>query len=167
MPKQKKDLIDNLVTDWKKERPELDASAMLVVGRILNLGKTLEKRMDSVLKDSPICYSDLDVLATLRRSGKPFELTPTQLMQSVLITSGAMTALLDRLVKQDLICRSVDKKDSRVKRAGLTKKGIKAIDKAIEKRFQDAHESVGNLNEKERAALAKLLKKMTQYLIQK
>ena len=161
MKNQDKDLIDNLVADWKKERPELDASAMLVVGRILKLGKMLEKRMDKVLKDTAIGYSDLDVLATLRRSGKPFELTPTELMQSVLITSGAMTALLDRLAKLDLIYRSVDKKDSRVKRAGLTKKGIKTIDKAIEDRFQDAEETVSNLSKSEQANLAEILKKMT------
>ncbi len=154
------DLIDNLVADWKKERPELDASAMLVVGRILKLGKVLEKRMDRVLKDSPICYSDLDVLATLRRSGKPFELTPKELMQSVIITSGAMTALLNRLEKLGLIYRKVDKKDTRVKRAGLTKKGVKIIDKAIEDRFQDAQETVSNFNKKDREKLAELLKQM-------
>ena len=161
MAGEDKDLIDNLVTDWKKERPDLDASGMLVVGRILKLGKMLEKRMDEVLKDSPICYSDLDVLATLRRSGKPFELSPKELMQSVLITSGAMTALLNRLEKQKLIYRKIDKKDTRIKRAGLTKKGIKIIDKAIEDRFEDAQETVNHLTKKEKEVLAKLLKKMT------
>ena len=143
----------------KQERPELDASPMLIVGRILKLGKTLERRMDKVLKDTKICYTDLDVLATLRRSGKPYELTPTQLMQSALITSGAMTALLGRLVKVDLIYRSVDPKDSRIKRAGLTKKGVKTIDKAIENRFQDAHENIRNLSEAEKETLSELLKK--------
>lgn len=160
MADEDNDLIDNLVQDWKKERPELDASGMLVVGRILKLGKKLEKRMDEVLKDSPICYSDLDVLATLRRSGDPWELSPKELMQSVLITSGAMTALLNRLEKQKLIYRKVDKKDSRIKRAGLTKKGIKIIDKVIEDRFADADETVSSFNKSERNTLANLLKKM-------
>ena len=157
------DLIDTLISEWKKERPELDASAMLVVGRILKLGKMLEKRMDKVLKDSPICYSDLDVLATLRRSGEPYELTPKELMGSVIITSGAMTALLNRLEKLKLIYRKVDEKDTRVKRAGLTKKGIRTIDKAIEKRFKDAHKSVKDLSKREQDAFAKLLKKMMSH----
>ena len=161
MKEKNEDLIDRLVREWKSERPELDASAMLVVGRILNLGKTLEKRMDRILRDRDICYSDLDVLATLRRDGKPYELTPKELMQSVVITSGAMTALLNRLEKLNLIYRSVDEKDSRIKRAGLTKKGIKIIDKAIEDRFEDAIETVSNLNKLERETLGELLKKMT------
>ncbi|MFS4493225.1 MarR family winged helix-turn-helix transcriptional regulator [Maribacter sp. 2308TA10-17] len=154
------DIIDQLILDWKNERPELDVSPMAIVGRILSLGKTLEKRASMALSDSCIYYTDLDVLATLRRSGKPYALTPTELMQSVLITSGAMTALLDRLTKLELIYRSVDENDKRVKRAALTKKGIKTIDKAIEIRFDEAHESVNFLSKTEREELARLLKKM-------
>lgn len=154
------DVIDNLVTEWKQERPELDASAMYIVGRILKLGKLLEKRAGQVLKDSGIHYTDLDVLATLRRSGEPYELTPKELMRSVLITSGAMTALLDRLTKLNLIYRAPDKRDGRIKRAGLTKKGRKVIDKAIEIRFDEAKESLCALNKTEKESLAVLLKKM-------
>ncbi len=154
------DIIDTLISDWKRERPELDASPMAVVGRILSLGKTLEKRAGSVLKDIGIYYTDLDVLATLRRSGKPYALTPSELMQSVLLTSGAMTALLDRLTRLELIYRTVDEKDKRVKRATLTKKGIKIIDKAIEIRFKEAHEAVDSLTNTERKQLGLLLKKM-------
>lgn len=154
------DIIDTLIHEWKQERPEIDASAMAVVGRILKLGKTLEKRAGMALKDSGIYYTDLDVLATLRRSGKPYELTPKELMQSVLITSGAMTALLDRLTKLKLIYRSPDEKDGRIKRACLTIKGKEVIDKAIEVRFKDAGESVEVLTKKEKEQLATLLKKL-------
>lgn len=154
------DIIDKLITEWKQERPELDASAMLIVGRVLKLGKALEKRASKALKSSNIHYTDLDVLATLRRSGMPFELTPKQLMQSVLITSGAMTALLERLVKMDLIYRSPDQKDGRVIRAGLTKKGVKIIDSAIEDRFEEANDAVSVFSQAERDKLSELLKKM-------
>ncbi|NMH88251.1 MarR family winged helix-turn-helix transcriptional regulator [Flavivirga algicola] len=164
MSENNKDLLDSLVSDWKKERPDLDASAMLIIGRILKLGKILEKSANAALSSNNIYYTDLDVLATLRRSGTPYELTPKQLMQSVLITSGAMTALLDRLLKLELIYRSPDPLDGRIKRAGLTKKGITVIDKAIEVRFKEADTSVGMLNEKERQLLSELLKKMTSYL---
>ncbi|OEK08526.1 hypothetical protein A8C32_03475 [Flavivirga aquatica] len=158
-----KDLLDNLIIDWKEERPDLDASAMLIVGRILKLGKILEKSASIALQDNNINYTDLDVLATLRRSGKPFELTPKQLMKDVLITSGAMTALLDRLEKLDLIYRSPDANDGRIKNASLTKKGIKLIDKAIEIRFNEADESISMLNKIEKENLSVLLKKMTLY----
>ncbi len=158
--KKEKDIIDKLIIEWKEERPELDIEAMQIVGRIIKLGKVLEKRASNVLKDCGIHYTDLDVLATIRRSGKPYELTPKQLMESVLITSGAMTALLDRLTKLDLIYRAPDKKDGRIKLAGLTKKGIEIIDKAIEIRFEEANLSVEIFNKTEHLILSDLLKKL-------
>lgn len=164
MDNKNNDSIDILIHEWKRERPELDVSAMPVVGRILKLGKILEKRASKALREHGLYYTDLDVLATLRRSGKPFELTPTQLMQSVLITSGAMTALLDRLVKLDLIYRSQDQKDGRIKLAGLTKKGIEIIDKAIEVRFGEADNAVSVFNQAEKEQLSTLLKKLMGFL---
>lgn len=158
--KEENDIIDRLVADWKQERPDLDVEAMQIVGRIIKLGKVLEKRASKVLKDSGIYYTDLDVLATIRRSGKPYELTPKQLMESVLITSGAMTALLDRLTKLELIYRASSKNDGRIKLAGLTKKGIEVIDKAIEKRFKEANLSVAVFNKTEHIALSALLKQL-------
>ena len=154
------DLLDDLIADWARERPDLDASPMHVVGRILQLGKKLEKRAGNALKESQIYYTDLDVLATLRRSGKPYELTPTELRKSVLITSGAMTALLDRLKKLGLIYRIPNPKDGRVSSAGLTEKGVKVIDEAIELRFEEASAAVEVFSEVEKQQFGNLLKKM-------
>ncbi|HBK71095.1 MAG TPA: MarR family transcriptional regulator [Flavobacteriaceae bacterium] len=159
-----KDIIDSLISEWKDERPELDTSAMEVVGRILNLSKILEKRASKSLSVYNIHYTDLDVLATIRRSGIPYKLTPSQLMKSVLITSGAMTALLNRLTKLKLIYRSPDPKDGRIKLAGLTPKGIELIDKAIETRFIEASNSIKALNKTENKTLSILLKKLLKPL---
>lgn len=159
-----KDLIDSLISEWKEERPELDTSAMEVVGRILKLSKILDKRASKALSLYNIHYTDLDVLATIRRSGIPYELTPSQLMKSVLITSGAMTALLNRLTKLELIYRSPDPKDGRIKLVGLTPKGIELIDKSIETRFIEASDSIKTLNKTENRTLSILLKKLLKSL---
>ena len=164
MNQKEQDIIDILVSEWKNERPSLDASAMQVVGRLIKIGKTLEKRAGNALKDSKIHYTDLDVLATIRRSGEPYKLTPKELMKSVLITSGAMTTLLDRLTKLELIFRENDEKDKRIKRACLTEKGKVVIDKAIEIRFKEATSSVEMLNESEFENAVFLLKKMLRHL---
>ncbi|RZN81418.1 MAG: MarR family transcriptional regulator [Winogradskyella sp.] len=155
------DNIDLLIEEWGIENPDLDTSAMAVVGRILKLGKVFERRAEIALKDSGIHYTDLDVLATIRRSGQPYELTPKALMQSVLITSGAMTALLDRLTKLELIYRSPDERDGRIKKAVLTEKGKKVIDAAIIVRFNEAKESINCLSQTEYRLLSKLLKKLS------
>lgn len=160
MMKKEKDLIDTLIAEWNIERPELDVEAMQIVGRIMKLGKILENRASLALKENGIYYTDLDVLATLRRSGFPYQLSPKQLMQSVVITSGAMTALLNRLTKLELIYRSPDENDGRISLAGLTEKGKEIIDKAIEKRFDEAKESIQILTQEEQVDLAILLKKL-------
>jgi DNA-binding MarR family transcriptional regulator len=156
-----KDRVDALVADWRRERPDLDAMPMGVVGRILRLGKVLEARANTALADTGLSYSDLDVLATLRRSGTPYQLSPTSLRDSVLITSGAMTACLDRLEGKGLVSRSANRSDRRSITAGLTEDGYNLIEQAIGLRFGEAQEAVSALDPTDRDHLANLLRKMT------
>ncbi|MGO4779212.1 MarR family winged helix-turn-helix transcriptional regulator, partial [Lysobacter sp. 2RAB21] len=148
------------MADWKRERPDLDASAMSVVGRILHLGRLLEDAASEGLRGTGINYTDLDVLATLRRSGAPYRLTPTALRKSVLLTSGAMTACLNRLERAGLISRNAVDEDRRSLAAALTGKGLKLTDKAIASRFEQARQVVEVLSAGERAELARLLRKL-------
>ncbi|WP_266168349.1 MarR family winged helix-turn-helix transcriptional regulator [Dyella subtropica] len=152
--------MDHLLRDWGRERPELDVAPMAVVGRILHLGRAFEARANTVLRDLDLHYTDLDVLATLRRSGAPYRLTPTALRRSVLITSGAMTACLNRLEKSGLVSRSPEDNDRRSLIAALTPKGRTLIDKAVVVRFAEARDAVSGLTRSERTDLARLLKKL-------
>ncbi|MFP7722370.1 MarR family winged helix-turn-helix transcriptional regulator [Lysobacter sp. A3-1-A15] len=158
------DKVEDLLADWRRERPDLDVEAMAVVGRILSLGRRLEGRANVALKALGLHYTDLDVLATLRRGGKPYRLTPTELRASVLITSGAMTACLDRLEGNGLITRRDNPHDRRSTSAGLTAAGVRLIDKAIVARFEEATDAVTGLTERERTTLAALLTKMDRTL---
>jgi DNA-binding MarR family transcriptional regulator len=158
------DRIDCLLSEWQCERPELDASAMAVVGRLLSIGRQLEARANAALKPLGLHYTDLDVLATLRRGGKPYRRTPTELRDSVLITSGAMTACLDRLERNGLIARVADPHDRRSSAAVLTAAGRKLIDRAIEVRFGEAAQALSGLSVPERERLATMLKKLGRSL---
>lgn len=157
----REDLVDQLLRDWSRERPDLDATAMAVVGRVLNLGQILETRANDALKAAGIGYTDLDVLATLRRSGAPYRLTPTVLRRSVLLTSGAMTACLNRLEAQGLLTRGPEAGDRRVLNAALTERGRALADQAIVRRFAEASEAVAGLTAAERDVLAGLLRKLS------
>jgi DNA-binding MarR family transcriptional regulator len=154
------DRTDRLLAEWQAERPELDAGAMAVVGRLLSIGRQLEARANAALKPLGLHYTDLDVLATLRRGGKPYRRTPTELRNAVLITSGAMTACLDRLERNGLVARAAHPHDRRSSSAELTAEGRKRIDKAIAVRFEEAAQALSSLSEAERARLAALLKKL-------
>ena len=117
-------------------------------------------RATRALKPFDLDYSELDVLATLRRSGPPFRLTPTELARAALITSSAMTACLDRLEKRDLIARVRDKLDRRKHWVILTQHGKRLVDRAIGERFREAEEALSGLNAIERRQLALMLTRL-------
>lgn len=158
------DRIDQLLVEWQAQRPDLDASPMAVVGRLLGIGRQLEARANAALKPLGLHYTDLDVLATLRRGGPPYRRTPTELRAAVVITSGAMTACLDRLQGQGLIARSADPQDRRSSAAVLTAAGKALIDRAIAVRFDEAADALAGLTVRERSQLATLLKRLAQDL---
>lgn len=158
-PPADEDVVDQLLRDWARERPDLDVSAMAVVGRVLHLGGLLQSRAGERLRGHGIGYTELDVLATLRRSGLPYRLSPTALRKSVLLTSGAMTACLNRLEQRGLISRSPDEADRRSLMATLTAQGLQLIEEAIAAHFRQADQAVAGLDAAERAQLAHLLRK--------
>lgn len=155
------DRVDALIEDWRRERPELDTKPMGIVGRIIRLGKILEARANAVLSGADLNYTDLDVLATLRRSGAPYRLTPTVLRNSVLITSGAMTACLDRLEQKALVLRAKRGSDRRSVGVELTQAGRDLVDQVIVPRFAEAQEAVSALAPHDRDRLAGLLRQLT------
>lgn len=158
------DPIQVMLDHWQRERPELDASGFGPVGRMLLLGKLLEKRLATVLAPLDLSYWAFDVLATLRRQGAPFRLTPTALSRATFLTPGAMTNRIDRLESAGLVERTAEPSDRRGVRVSLTPAGLELIDRAIEVRFDEARDAVAGLTAKERATLDKLLTKLVATL---
>jgi DNA-binding MarR family transcriptional regulator len=154
------DLVDRLIEDWKRERPNTEPEAMHVVGRIIRLARLYEEDVSHMLRDHGLSYSDFDVIATLRRSGVPHELMPTQLQKSVLLTSGAMTACLRRLESVGLISREAGQQDRRRLSAKLTTKGFDLVEKLIDRRFDIARKSMAGLSATQFATMTNLLRKL-------
>ncbi|MEW5977853.1 MAG: MarR family transcriptional regulator [Acidobacteriota bacterium] len=134
------DPISRLIDQWKRERPDLDASPMGLVGRVLRLAVLLERRVEATLARFDLTLWQFDVLATLRRSGKPYRLSPTQLMREVMLSSGAMTNRIDRLESRGLVKRCPEPADRRSVQIELTPEGKRLVDRAIAARFEEARE---------------------------
>ena len=103
---------------------------------------------------------EFDVLATLRRSGQPCALTPTDLYEATMVTSGAMTNRLDRLEKAGLILRGPHPNDRRGIVVQLTEKGLALIDEALTAHVANEHEILAGLSDSERETLSRLLEKL-------
>lgn len=154
------DMIDMLVTEWRRTRPATRPDAMQVIGRIIRLGRAYEEQVTRLLRPHGLSYSDFDVLATLCRIGAPHEMSPTQLQRNVLLTSGAMTACLRRLETLGLIERRAAFADRRRLTAKLTVEGVKMVESLIDARFALADDALAGLPPDELEALAPTLRRL-------
>jgi DNA-binding MarR family transcriptional regulator len=153
------DVIDRLVAAWRDARPDLDPSPLEVVGRVIVLAQHLERSVEAALEKHKLSLGQFDILATLRRHGKKGGLSPSQLLESVMLSSGGMTARLDKLAEAGLVYRKADANDRRVVVVELTAKGRRVIDAATATRFAEANGSLPPLEPDERATLADLLRR--------
>ena len=118
--------------------------------------------MVRLLRPHGLSYSDFDVLATLCRSGEPYEMLPTQLQRNVLLTSGAMTACLRRLEVAGLVERHAVDGDRRRLSAKLTPTGMETVETLIDRRFALADAAVEVLDACETDALATVLRQLAK-----
>jgi DNA-binding MarR family transcriptional regulator len=153
------DVIDHLLAAWRETRPDLDPSPLGIVGRVIVLAQHLEASVESALAKHNLTLGQFDILATLRRKGSRGGLTPSQLLESVLLSSGGMTARLDKLEAAGLIHRMPDADDRRMVVIELTPKGKRVIDAATATRFAEARSSLPPLEPNEMRTLAGLLRR--------
>jgi DNA-binding MarR family transcriptional regulator len=154
------DAVDTIEAQWRRERPDLDPSPMTVIGRITRLASLLDRELDLAFAEYGLASCDFDVLATLRRSGAPYRLTPTELSRSTMVTTGGMTKRLDRLEVGGLIRREPDPGDRRGKLIALTDEGRELIDRAVEGHLANESRLLAGLSRSERKQLADLLRAM-------
>jgi DNA-binding MarR family transcriptional regulator len=154
------DRIDRIVEQWARERPDVDAEPMALVGRLQRVVQALRPRLDSTHQRFGLSGELFDVLASLRRAGKPYELTPTQLYREMMLSSGAMTNRVDRLESEGLVQRRPDPNDRRGTLVSLTDKGNALIDSALGEHIANERRLLAALDAEERAQLATLLKKL-------
>jgi DNA-binding MarR family transcriptional regulator len=155
-----KDIVDELLDQWARERPELDASPLSVALRIQMLGRRFRRDAERSLAEACFDYWDYEVLATLRRHGQDKSLTVTRLARLSQISRAAMTHRIDRLEARGLVARQTHEIDRRAVLVSLTEAGRSAVDDALEARFRAARQSINGLTEAERQTIARLMRKL-------
>jgi DNA-binding MarR family transcriptional regulator len=155
-----RDGVDAILDQWSRERPELDTSPMGVFGRMTRLARLQRTASEARLSGAGINSAEFDVLATLRRSGEPYALTPSQLADAVMVTSGGMTGRVDRLVRAGLVAREQDPRDRRSVRVRLTDEGRAVVDRAVVEHLAAEEDLLAPLSARERERLTALLRKL-------
>lgn len=145
------------MAQWHAERPDLDVSPQGIIGRLHRLAARLSDELVAVYAEFGLGEGEFDILATLRRSGAPYELTPGALAGTTMVSSGAITKRVDRCAARGWVTRRVSDSDGRGRVVALTGAGRALIDRAFEAHMANEARLVAGLNELERARLAHLL----------
>jgi DNA-binding MarR family transcriptional regulator len=158
------DHLDFVLSQWARERPDLDATPMGVVGRLSRLARLLDVEMRRVFSAHGLDRPAFDVLATLRRSGAPYRMTPAELMRSSMVTSGAITQRLDRLEQRGLVTRTPSDRDARCVYVALTDDGRALIERVLPDHVANEDRLLSPLTAAQRRALADILRRLLESL---
>lgn len=158
---QQSDEVDRIVEAWVAQRPDLDFSPLSVLSRVDRLSRHLDRARRDAFRRSDIEPWEWDVLSALRRAGEPFQLSPKQLLQQTLVSSGTMTNRIDRLVGRRFVRREADPSDGRSVLVTLTDEGKTRVDAAITRLVDAEAVLLGTLSRSDRDRLAALLRKLS------
>ncbi|MCE8004153.1 MarR family winged helix-turn-helix transcriptional regulator [Billgrantia ethanolica] len=156
--------VKHAVAQWQREMPELDLLPMEVVGYLKTTQLLTQERLQVFFKSHGLQAGEFDVLATLRRAGPPYRLGPTQLFETLMISSGGMTSRLDRLEKAGLIVRSPNPEDRRGTLVSLTDKGLALMERMIPEHVDNEARMLAALSREEQETLSELLGKLLEGL---
>lgn len=152
------DVVDQMVTRWTAERPDLDVSSMHLVVRINLAARLLGRLFERQYGRLGLNSASFDVLATLRQAGKPYRLTPTQLYSASRVSSGTMTNRIDQLERVGLVARIPDPHDRRGLLVELTPRGLEMIDALVAAHAALGQQLVNALPTEERECLVRGLR---------
>ena len=152
------DRIDLLRAAWERERPDLDVSPQGVITRLHRVANDLTDRLVEVYRRHGLSEGDFDVLATLRRSGAPFERSAGDLAEHTLVTTGGMTKRIDRLEGAGLVERRRDTHDGRGRVIALTARGREVIDAAFTEHIANEHRLLAMVGADRAGQLEKILR---------
>jgi DNA-binding MarR family transcriptional regulator len=154
------DHMDAILAQWKRERPDVDVTGLGIMGRLFRAAQLADAELTSGIAQHDLQPGWFDLLAALRRAGRPFELNPTQLMATTMLSSGGMTKRLDRLEEAGFVERRPDPSDRRGTLVGLTKRGQDVVDAALVTHVGDEERLLQSLSVRERRTLDELLRKL-------
>lgn len=151
-----RDYVARLISGWHSERPDLEVDPVAIVDRVDRLAACFAAEIERVFTGSAITSADFAVLASLRRAGRPFQLTQRQLMDALRLTSGTVSVRIDRLAERGMV-RRAPARDARGVLVTLTDAGARTFDALAPEHLANEARLVAALDPGQQATLATLL----------
>lgn len=156
--------MDRVVAAWARERPDVDASPIQIVGRVSRLSRLIDQQLKATFNEHGLEAWEYDLLAALRRNGPEHELTAGEILRELMITSGAVTNRIDRLERRGLVQRRADDGDKRVVRVQLTPTGHELMDALLPAHLANEEAMLRPLSPSQRRQLTSLLRTLQRHL---
>jgi len=157
VPRQEQDAVDRITRQWNAVRPDIDVSPINVIGRVSRLSRLVERHLAENFARFGIESWMYDVLATLRRTGQPYELTAGDLVRQTMVTTGAITNRIDRLEQRNLVERATAH-DRRKVIVRLTKQGLDIVEEVVGTHMATEREILAALTPRQQRDHAHLLR---------
>ena len=156
--KQQRDAVDDFIDQWRRERPDLKPEVMGIFGRMGRVWAHSLRAIEATLGRWNLQFGEFDVLATMRRSGPPFVVAPSQLTRSMMLSPSGMTSRLDRLEKLGYVERRANPDDRRGLLVVLTEAGRSLVDEVVTAHVANETKLLSTLTAAERKALEAVLR---------
>lgn len=154
------DAVDRILQQWHRERPDLDVSPIGVIGRLSRTADVVEARLEDTYAKHGLDGSSYNVLATLRRAGHPYELSPAELSRTAMITSSAVAQRVNKLAARGWVTRAKSATDGRGTLVRLTPDGLARLEAALPDHLRNEKAIVAALTRSEQSQLIALLRKL-------
>jgi DNA-binding MarR family transcriptional regulator len=154
------DEVESLIQVWQSERPDVPMGSLRVSLPLRRALQHAEQRRARVLARHGVSAATLDLLVALRRAGKPYVSTPSELAHLLVLTSGGVSQRLERLEREGLVERRVSVEDRRVVMVHLTDAGLATLDRLIDEYMAHEEEMLRGLSERQIVQLGRLLARL-------
>lgn len=156
-PKNVEEMIERMRAAW--DRGNLDAAGTVI--RLYRARELMFGNARTIMEQYDLNPGEFDTLASLRKYGPPYELTPSTICQANLVSSGGLTKVLNSLEERGYITRKQSSEDLRSRVVKLTEKGKTLIEEALSAVLARHEKTLASaLTRKEREELDRLLIKL-------
>ncbi|ACS83906.1 MarR family winged helix-turn-helix transcriptional regulator [Musicola paradisiaca] len=156
--------VSDIIKQWEQERPDLDVSPMLLIGSLSRVSLLIDRALDRVFSQHHLSAREFDILATLRRSGAPYAISPTQIVNALMINNSTLTSRLDRLESAGWLRRVPIQGDRRSVNIQLTDEGFALINQVVAEHVENERQLLSLFSDEEKVTLRTLLSRFEKHL---
>lgn len=153
-----RDGADAIADAWRRELPGVPVGSIGVITRVWWAAKLFGAERRRTLNRLGLDMATLDLLSTLRRSGPPYRMSPSELATACLVSRGAITQRVARAVRAGLVEKAVSASGYHARAITLTAEGHRLVESAVTGLLEYEQRLLDGMSATEQERLAGLMR---------